>query len=712
MNRLDIFFPGMIISFLTFGATIFYLSVGIYTFLKNRRSPINLHFLILSLFFSIWSLSASFAISAPSKEAVFFWFDTFSFSWFLFPPFFYHFFLSLSEGKFSLKPSRIFLYLPGIILVIFATGTREIISDFQYGPLGWYIIYNRGGFWYFYNVLHYSAAVIASLVTLFRWYTRTAVSEEKRQARIILFTFIPASVLSTLTGTLLPQLNGIQLPPLVPVIMVIWMVGISLSVTKHNMLVPTWQSSAHTIIENIHESILLLDRNYRIVFVNPAFTMLSGYEATQTADIPVETFFASPFRHGSGSSTLFTNTGAEIAVDVRIEPLFTGGGEQLGYLAVVRDRELRERLAEEIRLRKETADQLKTSDMLFTKAFYLSPIGMIIVDDINKDLLEVNNSALSIFGYARKDVEHASTHSLPLWADEKTEKELHNLIETSGTVVDRKATLLHKDGFPVETMISADKFSLFSRSYLLFCVTDISSQLNLERQLLRMQRMESLGFFASTVVHDLNNIFMALGGNLELARLSVNPEDKTTGDLISSAQGVYDKGKDLLRSVIDYTRIKEGCFPEVDILKVLEEADQLAFHDSAVQRKTVLPQNGVVPINGYPDLLVQLFMNLYINARQALNDCGIVETRITREGDFLLISVSDNGPGIPERFADSIFNKAFSTREEGTGLGLAIVTNIIEKHNGNISLKKDCREGAQFIIRLPASGGFSNDESC
>ncbi len=712
MDHLQLFFPGMVISFLTFAATIFYLGVGIYTFRKNRTSAINRHFLILSVFFSLWSLSASFAISAPSKEAAFFWFDTFSFSWFLFPPFFLHFFLSLSEGKFLLTPLRLLLYIPGIILIIFTTGTRAIILDFQQGALGWYIIYNSDSFWYFYNVLHYSAAVIVSLITLYRWYARTAVFEEKHQARIILLTFIPASLLSALTGTLLPMANKYQLPPLVPVIMVIWMVGISLSVTKYNMLVPTLQSSAHTIIKNIHESILLLDRNSRIVFTNPAFTSLSGYNQTQTANIPVETLFSAPLRQGTGSATLFTQTGAEIAVDVRVEPLFTGGGDSFGFLAVVRDRELHERLAEEVRLRKETADQLKNSDMLFTKAFYLSPVGLIIIDEIHHNILEVNDAALSIFGYERKEIEHTTTRSLPLWADKEAGEKLHRLLKTSGTVVDWKAKLLHKDGFPVETMISAERFTLFSRSFLLFCVTDISSQLNLEKQLMRMQRMESLGFFASSVAHDLNNIFMALGGNLELATLSLDPEDKTTGELLTSAFGVYEKGKHLLRSVLDYTRIKEDRIRELDILQVLEEADHLAFHGSRVQRNTVLPEQRIRPVKGYPDLLVQLFMNLYINARQALKECGHVETRINIEEDFLLITISDNGPGIPDRFADSIFTKAFSTRAEGTGLGLAIVTSIIEKHKGDIRLNKENREGAQFIIRIPLSGSIPDDQSC
>lgn len=706
MNYELFFYPGTAIGYLTFAASCVYLTVGIYTYRKNRRSAINRHFLFLSLFFTLWALAASFAITAPSKEAAFFWFDTFSFNWFLFPPFFLHFFLSLSRGRFSFRLRHVLMYLPGIILIVCTTGSREIIKDFLPGPFGWYILYNRSGFWYLFNVLHYSLAIIVSLFVIIRWYASGSDTLIRKQAKVILLTFIPAALISSITGTVIPQLSLLRLPPLVPVIMVIWMLGISISVSRYRMLLPTWQTSANTIIEHIDESVLLLDRNRRIVFVNPAFTSLSGYGAAQAASMPLDTFFTGHIAAGFHPAVLLCANDAKMPVDVRIEPLYTEPGTHFGFLVVVIDRQLDEQLAVEKRLRKETAEQLRSSDILFTKAFYLSPIGMVIVDRNNRRIVEVNDAVLSMLGYDSSEITGTSFISHPFWKSAEDREQFLALFASGDRLREQSMTLLHKDGLPVDVKISAEGFTLFERQFLLFCLVDVSSQVNLERQILRMQRMESLGFLAGTVAHDLNNIFTALGGNLDLARLSSGTDNRDLQELIESAFSAYEKGRNLVRSILQFTRISEEPAPSVHILDVIREADELAFHGSPAAHR-VLPPGGRIPaFRGFPDLLVQMFLNLYINARQAMQDSGSVTTAVEMDrNDVLVITVTDTGPGVPARYADHIFEKAFSTRKEGTGLGLAIVNDILGKHAGTIALNRDYHEGAQFILRIPTGEG-------
>jgi signal transduction histidine kinase len=140
---------------------------------------------------------------------------------------------------------------------------------------------------------------------------------------------------------------------------------------------------------------------------------------------------------------------------------------------------------------------------------------------------------------------------------------------------------------------------------------------------------------------------------------------------------------------------------KINIRDVLEAADQLAFRASTVKRTTKSPSGFDPFLAGYPDLLFQLFMNLFVNARQAMNNMGEFLIELSGDDDTITIGVCDDGPGVPKRYADQIFDNAFSTREEGTGLGLSIVRSIVERHKGTIHLDTRYTRGAKFIVTLP-----------
>jgi PAS domain S-box-containing protein len=693
--------PGLPVSGLTFMAALIYLLAGVWAYTENRRDALNRHFLFLSLFFSIWAFSASFAISASSAKEAFFWFDTFSFSWFLFPPFFLHFFISLTKSRYVFSKTHLLYYLPGIVLVLFTTGKRFIIEDFKLGPLGWYIIYNQDSFWYYFNILHYTLMMMAALFLLIRWYLRSQNLLIRKQAKIVLITFVPASFLSYISGTIIPLWEINTLPPLVPLIMVVWVIGISINITRYKMLIASPENSVSKIIETIHDGVLLLDHDFRILFMNPAFTALSGFEADKLVSKHIDSLFSEPVKPGTCECMLEAYGGNPVPVEIVLKCLYTGRRELTGYLLLVYDKQLDRKLAREMRLRRETADQLKSSDMLFTKAFYLSPVGMLIIDHEESIVLEVNDKLLGILGYQRSEMVGQIGEDFLSWVEDKERTSFYALLESNGTVYEFRATIHDSEKTPIETRISAEIITIFGRTCTILCVTDISVHANIERQLLRMQRMESIGFMASSVAHDLNNILTAIGGSLDLALLSLSDSRSETSELISSAQLAYAKGKNLVGSILEFTRIDTDDKKRVDIVKIINEADQLAFQGSSIIRKIIIGCDEVPPVYGYPELLVQLFMNLFINSGNVLDKDGEVLTEVNIVSDMLLVRISDNGPGIPRRFSEAVFEKAFSTRKEGSGLGLSIVKTIIEKHDGDIFLDTSYGKGASFVLRFP-----------
>ncbi|ADK81346.1 ATP-binding protein [Sediminispirochaeta smaragdinae] len=689
------------ISVLTFVSALIYLGAGVYTFAKNKEGGVTQHFLLLSLFLSMWAFAASFAIAAPSEAKVFFWYNSFSFTWFLFPPVLVHFFLSLTQKNFSFRFRHILLYLPGFILLFATQHTTLIIKNFVRGPLGWFIIYNHTSFWYIYNICHYSLAMLISLIILLRWFKGCESTEKCHQAGITLFTFLPAVLLSTVTGTILPILGIFELPPLAPIFMTIWVIGIAIGVTKFKMMIPTPQNSAVSLIETIHESVLLLDKNSHIVFANPAFSKLTGYSPSQLSNVSIDTFLSEPICSGTAPLLLFRKEGNAVPVEATSTSIYTERKDEIGRIVVFKDKQIDERLLQEIKLRKETAEQLHYSEILFTKAFYLSPIGMIIVDNEDYRIIEVNDALLANFGYDRSVTEAKKITDFPVWAHDSDRRAVFKILNQGKTVRNMMVALLHHDGFPVESKFSAEKMAIGDRELILFCVDDISSRINLERQVMKMQRMESLGFLAGSVAHDLNNIFTAIEGNLDIARHTLPNDEEEVKEALDAALYAYEKGKRLVRTVLQHTRVKEDMQTKINIRDVLEAADQLAFRASTVKRTTKAPSGFDPFLAGYPDLLFQLFMNLFINARQAMNNMGELLIELSGDEDTITISVCDDGPGVPERYADQIFDKAFSTREEGTGLGLSIVRSIVERHKGTILLDKRYTRGAKFIVTLP-----------
>ncbi len=101
-------------------------------------------------------------------------------------------------------------------------------------------------------------------------------------------------------------------------------------------------------------------------------------------------------------------------------------------------------------------------------------------------------------------------------------------------------------------------------------------------------------------------------------------------------------------------------------------------------------------------ILYQAFLNILINAMQAMPDGGVICIRINTVGKTVLTEVEDEGQGIPEDLEEKIWNPFFTTKEKGTGLGLGIVKNIIESHNGTIRITNKLSGGARVAINLPA----------
>jgi PAS domain S-box-containing protein len=260
---------------------------------------------------------------------------------------------------------------------------------------------------------------------------------------------------------------------------------------------------------------------------------------------------------------------------------------------------------------------------------------------------------------------------------------------------------------------------------ILTVATDVTEKKKLERQFLRAQRMESLGTLASGIAHDLNNILTPILTAAQLLPLQLSHPSEQSQTLLKIIAESARRGSDLVTQILSFARGVEGKSMPLQLGHVLSEVVQVVqqtFPKSIVVEQ-LIPSTSLGLVLADATQLHQVFMNLCVNARDAMPDGGML--RITAEhlmidenyarmnidaqvGSYVVVTIADTGTGIPPEQIERIFEPFFTTKEvgKGTGLGLSTSIGIIQKHGGFINVYSEVNRGTQFKIYLPTLEGI------
>jgi two-component system, cell cycle sensor histidine kinase and response regulator CckA len=250
---------------------------------------------------------------------------------------------------------------------------------------------------------------------------------------------------------------------------------------------------------------------------------------------------------------------------------------------------------------------------------------------------------------------------------------------------------------------------------------DITNRKSTEAMLRRTERLESLGTLASGIAHDLNNVLTPIIGIVQLLPLKLTNLDEQTLQLLQILEKSAHRGADLVKQILSFSSGVESKPTNTHINNLLLETQKII--------QQVFPKNIEFSINLPADLwsivadatlLHQVFMNLCVNARDAMPQGGTIS--ITAEnlvidqhfaqmhmnaqfGDYVLVTVADTGIGIPPNILEHIFDPFFTTKDigKGTGLGLSTVIGIVKSHNGFIDVQSEVDHGTKFKVYLPAT---------
>ena len=237
-----------------------------------------------------------------------------------------------------------------------------------------------------------------------------------------------------------------------------------------------------------------------------------------------------------------------------------------------------------------------------------------------------------------------------------------------------------------------------------------------QSQLIQSEKMASLGSLVAGIAHEINTPLGSINSNLDINRIIATKLKSTQGIseegliLISKLERTNEINTmackrilEIVMSLKNFSRLDEADFQKADIHEGINST-LLLLNNQLKNRITVHKDFGQLPlIDCYPNQLNQVFMNLLVNASQAIAETGDIYIKTEPYMDRIRIYITDTGSGIKPENMDKLFNPGFTTKGVGvgTGLGLSITYKIIESHNGTIKVENTVDKGARFIISLP-----------
>ncbi|MFH2036339.1 MAG: PAS domain S-box protein, partial [Candidatus Zixiibacteriota bacterium] len=241
---------------------------------------------------------------------------------------------------------------------------------------------------------------------------------------------------------------------------------------------------------------------------------------------------------------------------------------------------------------------------------------------------------------------------------------------------------------------------------------DITHLRAMEDELIRTEKLDSVGILAGGLAHDFNNILTSIVGNISLAKLEVEPGSEIL-TLLTEAEKASHRAQKLTHQLLTFSRGGAPIKKIVAIESLIYDAVNFALRGSNVKPHFIISEN-LAPMEIDTGQISQVINNLVINASQAMPDGGIVtisseniliedDSMNLSEGPYVKISIADHGYGIPPEIIGKIFDPYFTTKDDGNGLGLATSYSIVKNHGGRINVNSQPGEFTIFDVYLPAT---------
>jgi PAS domain S-box-containing protein len=344
----------------------------------------------------------------------------------------------------------------------------------------------------------------------------------------------------------------------------------------------------------------------------------------------------------------------------------------------------------------------------------------IIVMDSKGIITYWNSTAERIFGHAVQETLGRELHSViaPARYRDAFAKGFEKFRQSGqGPAVGNTIEFIavKKDGteFPIE--VSTSTIPMDGEWYAVGIVRDISERKKTEQELVKLEKLESLGILAGGLAHDFNNLLAIILGNVSLAQADTELTGQNVKRLADVEKAVM-RAQDLTRQLLTFAKGGAPVKQASSIREIIEDSCRFSLSGSNVKCEFFFAGD-LKPVEVDAGQIGQVINNLVINAVQAMPRGGAIEVKsgnviVRRQdrlplapGEYIRISVHDQGTGIPQENLAKIFDPYFTTKPKGSGLGLATSFSIVKRHGGYISVESMPGAGSTFHIYLPVSSG-------
>ncbi len=382
--------------------------------------------------------------------------------------------------------------------------------------------------------------------------------------------------------------------------------------------------------------------------------------------------------------------------------------------------DLNRRLREQIVERRHAEAVLKESEERYRRLYNRTPLALQSVD-AEARLIDVNDSWLQLFGYAREEVLGRSPPEFmtPQSASRYRERAWPELMGSRGAVQSDEFHFVKQTGEEFEGRIVGrvdfDAQGRFVRSWS--AIADVTVEKRAEAQLRQAQKIEAIGQLTSGVAHDFNNLLTVIIGSIELLERRIAPGDGRASRMLTAARSAAERGARLTGQLLAFAR-KQRLVPKpVDVGRIVAGMGGLlrSTIDSTIRIETVAAEV-IWPALADPTQLELVVLNLAINARDAMPRGGIITIETgnaclgpperpeePHAGEYVMIAVADTGTGIPAEIRDRIFEPFFTTKEvgRGSGLGLPQVLGLSQQLGGGVRVRTVPGGGTRMEVYLP-----------
>jgi PAS domain S-box-containing protein len=352
------------------------------------------------------------------------------------------------------------------------------------------------------------------------------------------------------------------------------------------------------------------------------------------------------------------------------------------------------------------ASKLESNQHYLLNILHASDSAIIVIDE-NEKIMGWNKGAEKIFGYTESEViGKPSSFLLPPHETYYNElNEIKNEIINKGQYKITETERMTKKGEKITVRLSVNKLLGKNGNYAgrTVIIEDNTEVKKLQNQVDQSEKLAVIGQLAAGVAHEIGNPLTSISSIVQiLQRKSTDPFYK---EQLANIKENIDRISKIVRELVDFSRPPSDKKSPTQITDIIKTAIGIVKYDKRVKKvdfkvklSTELPFVEIVP-----DRLLQVFVNILINALDAINGTGVVSVESFNDDAFVYVKICDDGIGIEPEIMEKLFEPFFTTKEvgKGTGLGLSISYGIVKKFGGDIIVESEPGKGSCFTVKLP-----------